>query len=100
MDENPAPDESDLLKKRVREGTEAATSVSRTVISTACEVLGGVSRASAEAFTTLNQHMSEEQVTASSFPAKLVEGLLRGNAKFMEELSHSSERVADTIKPK
>jgi hypothetical protein len=96
--ENPTPDESDLLKKRVQQGTEAATDLSRVFISTACEVLGGVSRASAEAFTTLNQHITREQISTSGLPTKLVEGLLRGNARFFEELSHSTERVAETIK--
>jgi hypothetical protein len=97
-DENPTPDESDLLKKRARQGAEAATDMSRVVISTACEVLGGVSRASAEAFHTLNQHMTQEQISAAGLPTKLVEGLLRGNAKFFEELSHSTEKVAEKIR--
>jgi hypothetical protein len=96
--ENPTPDEPDLLKKRVRQGTETAADLSRVFISTACEVLGGVSRASAEAFTTLNQHITPEQISTSGLPTKLVEGLLRGNARFFEELSHSTERVAETIK--
>ena len=60
--ENPPQDESDFLKKRARQGAEAATDLSRVFISTACEVLGGVSRASAEAFTTLNQHMTPDQI--------------------------------------
>jgi hypothetical protein len=96
--EEPTPDDSDLFKKRMRQGADAATDVSRVVISTACEVLGGVSRASAEAFQTLNQHMSHDQISTSGLPTKLVEGLLRGNAKFFEELSHSTERVAETIR--
>lgn len=96
--ENPAPDDSDLFKKRARQGAEAATDMSRVVISAACEVLGGVSRASAEAFTTLNQHMTKDQISNAGLPTKLVEGLLRGNAKFFEELSQSTERVAETIR--
>jgi hypothetical protein len=61
-------------------------------------VLGGVSRASAEAFTTLNQHMTPDQISTAGLPTKLVEGLLRGNARFFEELSHSTERVAESIR--
>jgi hypothetical protein len=96
--EEPTPDDSDLFKKRMQQGADTATDVSRVVISTACEVLGGVSRASAEAFQALNQHMSHDQVSTVGLPTKLVEGLLRGNAKFFEELSHSTQRVAETIR--
>ncbi len=93
--ENPTQDEADLLKKR---GEHGAADIPRVFISTACEVLGGISRASAEAFTTFNQNITPQQVATSNLPTKLVEGFLKGNAKFFEELSHSTERVAETIK--
>jgi hypothetical protein len=92
------PEDSDVLKKRVQQGAEAASDLSRVFISTACEVLGVVTHASSQAFQTLNQHMTPDQISASGLPTKLVEGLLRGNAKFFEELSHSTERVAETIR--
>jgi hypothetical protein len=61
------------------------------LIGTACDVLGGVARASAEAF-----HAVDSQVSGPK--PNLVAGLLRGNARFLKEMSHTMETVAERFR--
>ncbi|HZD49154.1 MAG TPA: hypothetical protein VE178_10450 [Silvibacterium sp.] len=71
--------------------SEAVADVSRLLIGTACEVLGGVARASAEAFQTVDSHVSASK-------PNLIEGILRGNARFLEEISHTMNTVAERFR--
>jgi hypothetical protein len=52
-----------------RQVSESDAGLSRFAIRTACEVLGGVAQASAEAFQVVNSHVSAEQ-------PNVVEGIL------------------------
>ncbi len=74
------------------QGSESAGHLSRLVIGTAFEVLGGVAHASAEAFQTVNTHVSAEKPS-------VVEGMLKGNARFLEEMSHTMNTVAERFRP-
>ena len=65
--------------------------LARLVASTAFDLLGGVAHASAEAFETLNAHVSQPE-------PKVVEGILKGNARFLSEISHTMEQVAGRIR--
>jgi len=64
---------------------------SRVLLGAACEVLEGAAHASAEAFHTLNSHLSGQQTG-------VVEGILKGNARFLEEMSRSMNAVAERFK--
>jgi hypothetical protein len=70
-----------------------AADFSRLVMGTACEVLGGISHASAEAFKTVDSHLSAEK-------PNVVEGVLKGNARFLEEISHTMDAVAERLRPR
>ncbi len=72
---------------------QSAANLSRLAAVTACEVLGGFSHASAEAFKTVNSHLSAEK-------PNVVEGVLKGNARFLEEISHTMDAVAAHLRPR
>ncbi len=72
---------------------KSAGDLSLFVVGTALEVLGGVAHASAEAFQTVNTHVSAEH-------PNVVEGMLKGNARFLEEMSHTMNTVAERFRPR
>lgn len=71
--------------------SEFAADISRLVIGTACNVLGGVAHASAEAFHVVDSHVSGPK-------PNVIEGILKGNARFLEEMSHTMEAVAERFR--
>jgi hypothetical protein len=83
----------DNPKSSTRRASDAAGDLSCLVIATACEVLGGLSHASAEAFKTVDSHVSAQK-------PNLIEGVLKGNARFLEEMSHTMETVAERFRLK
>lgn len=70
---------------------EFVADISRLLIGTACDVLGGVAHASAEAFHTVDSHVSGAKPS-------VVEGILKGNARFLAEMSHTMETVAERFR--
>lgn len=83
--------EQDNQKGSARQRSDFAGDLSRLVIGTAFEVLGGLSHASAEAFKTVDSHVSAQK-------PNLVEGVLKGNARFLEEMSHTMDTVAERFR--
>jgi hypothetical protein len=77
----------------------AGTAVSRRSIVAVAELLGGVSGASAEAFRALNRALTPEAVTRSGLPASVYIGIREGNVRFLEEISRTSRRVFDALRP-
>jgi hypothetical protein len=93
MTQEQVSSEQHSQENTAKHATQFATDVSRMVMGTACEVLGGISHASAEAFKTVNSHLSAEK-------PNVVEGVLKGNARFLEEISHTMEAVAERLRPR
>ncbi len=73
------------------QGRDSVADLSRLVIGTACEVLGGLASGSAEAFQTVNSHINTPK-------PNLVEGILKGNARFLEQMSHTMDAVAKNLR--
>ncbi len=84
--------EQDNPKSGARPGSGFAGDLSRFLIGTTFELLGGVAHASSEAFQTANSHISAQN-------PNLVEGMLKGNARFLEEMSHTMDTVAERFRP-
>ena len=74
-----------------RQESEFALERSRRILGAAFEFLGGVAHASAEAFQTANSHMSAKN-------SNIVDGMLKGNARFLEEMSHTMNAVAERLR--
>jgi hypothetical protein len=90
--EKAVPDQDrDVGEKSARQRSESVAELQRAVIGAACDLLGGAAQASAEAFQVVNSHVSAEQ-------HNVVEGILKGNARFLEELSHTMVKVADRFR--
>ena len=85
------PDQDPDLHKK--ESARQNAEFRRLLSSTACELLGGAAQASAEAFEVVNSHVSAEQ-------PNLVQGILKGNARFLEHVSHTMEKVAERFQPR
>jgi hypothetical protein len=73
------------------QGQDSFADLSRLAIGTACEVLGGIASGSAEAFQAVNSQMSAPK-------PNLVEGILQGNARFLERMSHTMDAVAKNFR--
>jgi len=73
--------------------SKTSSDLSHLVIGTACEVLEGVAHASAEAFQTVNSHVKAQN-------PNLLEGILKGNARFLEQMSHTMNTVAERFRTK
>lgn len=93
-----APEDMDVRKASARL-RRAGTAQSRRSIAAAAELLGGVSVASAEAFRSLNAALTPEAVTSAGLAACLYAGIREGNVRFLEELSRTSRRVFDALRP-
>lgn len=78
-------------KRGTPEVSEVAGELSRLLIGTTFELLGGVAHASAEAFQTANSHVSTQN-------PNIIEGMLKGNARFLEEMSHTMNTVAERLR--
>lgn len=93
------PDEDLDVRKPSARLRRAGTATSRRSIVAAAELLGGASVASAEAFRSLSQALTPEAVTRDGLPASVFVGVREGNVRFLEELSRTSRRVFDAIRP-
>ncbi len=74
-----------------RKESSSVADLSRLAIGTACEVLGGLAGGSAEAFQTAKAHIDVPK-------PNLVQGLLQGNARFLEHMSHTMDAVAKNFR--
>jgi hypothetical protein len=92
------PEDMDVRKPRARL-RRAGTVQSRRSIVAMSELLGGVSNASAEAFRSLNSAMTPDAVARAGLGTSLFNGVRDGNARFFEELSHTSRRVFEALRP-
>jgi len=92
------PEDMDVRKPRARL-RRAGTVQSRRSIVAVAELLGGVSNASAEAFRSLNSALTSEAVARAGLGTSLFNGVRDGNARFFEELSHTSTRVFEALRP-
>jgi hypothetical protein len=90
-DAKPGQDRDLHEEGSARQDSESGADLSRFAIRAACELLGGVAEASAEAFRVVNSHVSAEQ-------PNVVEGILKGNARFLEHLSQTMEKVAERFR--
>jgi predicted trehalose synthase len=91
MPQEQATPEQDTPKSGARPEVGFAGELSRLLIGTTFELLGGVAHASSEAFHTANSHISTQS-------PNLVEGILKGNARFLEEMSHTMNTVAERLR--
>ena len=92
------PEDLDVRKPRARLRRLGTAQSRRTLLATA-ELLGGVSGASAEAFKSLSAALSSRDVARSGLGASLFNGIRDGNSRFFEELSHTSRRAFDALRP-
>jgi hypothetical protein len=92
------PEDMDVRKASARLRS-AGTAQSRRSIVAAAELLGGVANATAGAFRSLNLALSPDAVTRSGLPASVYTGIRDGNVRFLEELSRTSRRVFDAVRP-
>jgi hypothetical protein len=92
------PEDMDVRKPSARI-RRAGASQSRKGIVAVAELLGGFSNASAEAFRSLNSALTPESVTRNGLRASIFVGIREGNVRFLEELSQTSRRVFDTVRP-
>src|SRR5437879_5013420 len=93
----PAED-MDIRKASARLRSAGAAQSRRSIVA-AAELLGGVSTAAAEAFRSLNRALGPEAVTGSGLGASVYAGVREGNVRFLEELSRTSRRVFDALRP-
>ncbi|HXM58709.1 MAG TPA: hypothetical protein VOB72_25140 [Candidatus Dormibacteraeota bacterium] len=93
-----APDDMDVRKASARLRRAGAAQSRRSIVA-ATELLGGVSNATAEAFRSLNVALNPEAVTRVGLPASVYAGIREGNVRFLEELSRTSRRVFDALRP-
>lgn len=94
----PTSEDLDVRKPAVRIRRAGAAQSRRSIVA-AAELLGGISMASAEAFRSLNTALAPEAVTRSGLPASVYIGIREGNVRFLEELSRTSRRVFDALRP-
>ena len=94
----PLPEDLDVRKPRARL-RRAGTAQSRRSIVAIAELFGGISNASAEAFRSLNSALTPEAVASTGLGASLYNGIRDGNTRFFEELSHTSARVFEALRP-
>jgi len=66
-------------------------SASRQLIGTAFELLGGMAHASAKAFEAAKVQISEQN-------SNFIEGMLKGNARFLEEMSHTMNSMVGRLR--
>jgi len=88
----------DIRKASARLRSAGATQSRRSIVA-ASELLGGVSTATAEAFRSLNDALTPDAVTKAGLSACVYSGIREGNVRFLEELSHTSRRVFDALRP-
>jgi len=91
MSQEPTIPGQDNQNRSAPHVSEFAGELSRLLIGTTFELLGGVAHASAEAFQTANSHVSTQH-------PNIVEGMLKGNARFLEEMSHTMTTVAERLR--
>ena len=92
------PEDLDVRKATARLRS-AGTAQSRKSIVAVTELLGGVANATADAFQELNEAMTTELVTKYGLGASVYMGFREGNVRFLEELSRTSRRVFDALRP-
>jgi hypothetical protein len=92
------PEDLDVRKATARLRT-AGTAQSRRSIVAVAQLLGGVANATADAFQELNEAMTTELVTKYGLGASVYMGVREGNVRFLEELSRTSRRVFDALRP-
>lgn len=85
--------EREKQKGGARQRADFSGDLARLVIGPACEVLAGLSHASAEAFKTVDSHVTTQK-------PNLAEGVLKGNAQFLQEMSHTMDTVAERFRPR
>jgi hypothetical protein len=90
------PEDLDVRKPAVRVRRAGRGRSRRSLVATV-ELFAGISNASAEAFRSLNLALTPEGVAAAGFRASVLTGLRDGNARFFQELSHTSQRVFDAL---
>ncbi len=93
----PPNEDMDVRKPSVRV-TRAARGRSRRSLVAMVELLGGLSNASAESMHTLSTALTPESVAVDGLGNSILAGLRDGNARFFEELSHTSRRVFDALR--
>jgi hypothetical protein len=92
------PEDLDVRKPRARLRRFGTAQSRRTILATA-ELLGGVSSASAEAFKSLSASLTSEDVASVGLGASLFNGIRDGNSRFFEELSRTSRKAFDALRP-
>jgi hypothetical protein len=92
------PEDMDVRKASARLRS-AGTAQSRRSIVAATELLGGVANATADAFQSLNAALTPEAVTKSGLTTCVYVGFREGNVRFLEDLSQTSRRVFDALRP-
>lgn len=92
------PEDMDVRKATARLRS-AGTAQSRRSIVAVAQLLGGVAEATADAFQSLNASMTPEAVTKYGLGASVYMGVREGNVRFLEELSRTSRRVFDALRP-
>jgi hypothetical protein len=92
------PEDLDVRKATARLRS-AGTAQSRRSIVAVAQLLGGVANATADAFQSLNASMTADLVTKYGLGASVYMGVREGNVRFLEELSRTSRRVFDALRP-
>jgi predicted lipid-binding transport protein (Tim44 family) len=92
------PEDLDVRKATARLRSAGSAQSRRSIVAVA-ELLGGVANATADAFQSLNQSMTTELVTKYGLGASVYMGVREGNVRFLEDLSRTSRRVFDALRP-
>jgi hypothetical protein len=92
------PEDMDVRKATARLRS-AGTAQSRRSIVAVAQLMGGVANATADAFQSLNASLTAEVVTKYGLGASVYMGVREGNVRFLEELSRTSRRVFDALRP-
>ena len=87
------------VRKATARLRNAGTAQSRRSIVAVAQLMGGVASATADAFQSLNGSLTAEAVTKYGLGASVYMGVREGNVRFLEELSRTSRRVFDALRP-
>jgi len=87
------------VRKATARLRRAGTAQSRRSMVAVAQLLGGVANATADAFQSLNESLTAEAVTKYGLGHSVYMGVREGNVRFLEELSRTSRRVFDALRP-
>jgi hypothetical protein len=96
--EQDQPEDMDVRKTTARLRRAGSAQSRRSIVAVA-QLMGGVANATADAFQSLNESMDAETVTKYGLGASVYMGIREGNVRFLEELSRTSRRVFDALRP-